>query len=215
MDVILFGPPGAGKGTQGALLAERLNIPRISTGDILRQAVRDGTPLGQKAGAIMKAGELVPDDVILGLVRDALNADAAVGGAVFDGFPRTVEQARALDDILSESARPLSAVLVLDVDDETLVKRLAGRRQCPNCGAVHNRYFSPPQTEGRCDRCGAPLTQRADDQEDTVRRRLEVYGSQTAPLLRYYEDSATPVHRVDGTGTVDEVQERLRQVLDS
>src|SRR5690606_12930436 len=182
-DLILFGPPGAGKGTQGALLAERLGLLRLSTGDVLRDAVRRGTPLGAEARRYMDAGELVPDDVIVGIVRDYLAGEAADTGVIFDGFPRTLPQAERLDELLDPLGRPLRAVLVLDVDDETLVKRLSGRRSCPVCGALYNIYFEPPREEGRCDSCGSELTVRADDDPATVRRRLEVYKAQTAPLL--------------------------------
>ena len=157
-DLVLFGPPGAGKGTQGALLAERFGLLRLSTGDVLRDAVRRGTRMGLEARRYMDVGELVPDDVILGIVRDYLAGEAVEQGVVFDGFPRTIPQARGLDALLAELHRPLRAVLVLEVDDETLVKRLSGRRSCGSCGAVYNVYFEPPRQEGSCDRCGAIVT---------------------------------------------------------
>src|SRR5690606_20848540 len=178
-DLILFGPPGAGKGTQGALLAERLGLLRLSTGDVLRDAVRRGTPLGAEARRYMDAGELVPDDVIVGIVRDCLAGDAADTGVIFDGFPRTLPQAERLDRLLASLGRSLEAVIVLEVPDETLVKRLGGRRSCPSCGALYNVYFDPPGEDGRCDACGGTLTQRPDDDPATVRRRLEVYREQT------------------------------------
>jgi len=205
----VFGPPGAGKGTQGALLAERLGVLRISTGDLLRDAVRRGTPLGQRARRIMDAGELVPDDVILGLVRESLESDPARNGAIFDGFPRTLPQAEALDVLLQGMDRPLTGVIVLEVEDESLVERLAGRLYCPKCGAVYNVHLTPPAVPGLCDACGGELIQRADDEEATVRRRLEVYHEQTAPLIAYYEASPVPVHRVDGDRAIDEVQADL------
>jgi adenylate kinase len=201
MNLILLGAPGAGKGTQGALLEERLGMSRIATGDLLREAVRQGTSLGQKAKRFMDAGELVPDDVILGLVREA----AARGQSVFDGFPRTTVQAEALDRILAEEARQIDAVVVVDVPDEILVRRIAGRRGCATCGAVYNVYFQPPRREGVCDRCGGALTQRADDTEETVQRRLQVYREQTEPLIDYYRGRGRPVHTIDGTGPVEEV----------
>lgn len=212
-DIVLFGPPGAGKGTQGALLAERLGLLRLSTGDVLRDAVRRGSPLGREAQRYMDAGELVPDDVILGIVRDYLAGEAAETGVVFDGFPRTIPQAERLDAILAELGRPLRAVLVLDVDDDVLIRRLSGRRTCSKCGRLYNMYFDPPAHEGRCDVCGGELVARADDDPDTVRRRLDVYAEQTAPLLEYYERSATPVRHVDGDRQIEDVQRDLVELV--
>lgn len=214
MNLILLGAPGAGKGTQGALIAERCNVTRISTGDLLRDAVRKGTPLGIKAKGYMDAGELVPDDVILGLVREVLGAqDEDSAGFLLDGFPRTLPQAEALDSLLEELGRPLDAVVVIEVPDDELVKRLSGRRSCPKCGAVYNVYFEPPKTPGVCDACGGELVERADDTAETVRRRLEVYREQTEPLIAYYEKSPTPVHRVDGTGAVQDVFAEVLRVI--
>ena len=212
-DLILFGPPGAGKGTQGALLAERFGLLRLSTGDVLRDARQRGTPLGLEAQRFMDAGELVPDSVILGIVRDYLRGPAADRGVIFDGFPRTLPQARSLDGLLAEIGRRLRAVLVLEVDDETLIRRLSGRRWCPSCGAVYNIYFEPPREEQRCDVCGATLMQRPDDAADTVRRRLDVYREQTAPLLDYYDAAPVAVWRVNGDHSVDEVQADLVRLL--
>lgn len=209
MDVILFGPPGAGKGTQGALLAERFGLLRLSTGDMLRDAVRAGSALGQRAQGIMAAGELVPDDLILAMVRETLEGPTAAEGVVFDGFPRTRPQAEALDGLLRETGRSLESVLVLDVDDDEIVRRLSGRRSCPQCGAVYHAEFDPPRVAGVCDRCGAALVQRPDDSETTIRRRLDVYREQTAPLLAYYRDGNTPVVSVDGSGEIADVQDRL------
>jgi adenylate kinase len=212
-DLILFGPPGAGKGTQGALLADELGLLRLSTGDVLRDAVRRGTSMGTEARRYMDAGELVPDAVILGIVRDYLMGEAAETGVICDGFPRTLEQAQQLDALLSELDRPLRAVLVLDVDDETLIKRLSGRRTCASCGALYNVFFEPPREQGRCDACGGELTQRADDEPDTVRRRLEVYQAQTAPIIAHYEKSRVPVHHIDGDRAVEAVQADLLKLL--
>lgn len=212
-DVILFGPPGAGKGTQGALLAERLGLLRLSTGDVLRDAVRRGTAMGQEAQRYMNAGELVPDEVILGIVRDYLAGEAAGTGVIFDGFPRTLPQAERLDALLADLDRPLKAVLVLDVDSDTLIKRLSGRRSCSSCDATYNVYFEPPREEGRCDQCGSPLTQRRDDEPATVERRLQVYAEQTEPLIAYYGRSATPVEHVDGDREIDAVQNDLVRLL--
>jgi adenylate kinase len=212
-DLVLFGPPGAGKGTQGALLADRLGLLRLSTGDVLRDAVKRGTKMGVEAQRYMNAGELVPDEVILGIVNDYLGAEAKDTGVIFDGFPRTIPQAERLDALLGTLGRPLRAVLVLDVDDATLVKRLSGRRSCSVCGAVYNIYFEAPRDEGRCDACGNPLTMRPDDDLATVQRRLDVYRQQTAPLLDYYEASPTTVHRLDGDRAVDDVQADLMRLL--
>lgn len=212
-DLILFGPPGAGKGTQGALLAEKLGLLRLSTGDVLRDAVRRGTPMGAEARRYMDAGELVPDEVILGIVRDYLMGEAAGTGVICDGFPRTLAQAQQLDALLDELERPVHAVLVLDVEDETLVKRLSGRRTCGSCGALYNVFFEPPQQEGRCDACGSELTQRADDDPATVRRRLEVYQAQTAPIIAHYEKTGVPVIHVDGDRPVDAVQADLLEII--
>jgi len=214
MNLIFLGAPGAGKGTQGALLAERRGLRRVSTGDLLRDAVRKGTPLGQKAKAYMDAGELVPDEVILGLVREVLSERSEATGVLFDGFPRTIPQAEALDRLLEELGQRLDAVVVIDVPDDELVKRLSGRRSCPNCGAVYNVYFEPPRQAGVCDACGGALVERADDAAETVRRRLEVYREQTEPLIAYYEASETPVHYVDGSRSVDEVQRDIARVTE-
>lgn len=214
-DLILFGPPGAGKGTQGALLAERLDLLRLSTGDVLRDAVRRGTAMGSEAKRYMDAGELVPDEVILGIVGDYLAGEAGNTGVIFDGFPRTLPQAERLDALLAELGRPLRAVLVLDVDNDTLVKRLSGRRSCGSCGATYNVYFEPPREKGRCDVCGSELAQRADDDASTVQRRLSVYAEQTEPLIAYYATSDTAVHHVDGDRSVDEVQADLLELLES
>lgn len=211
MRLILLGAPGAGKGTQGALLAKSHGLQQVSTGDILRDAVRRGTPLGKEAQRYMDAGELVPDDVILGLVRDVLAG--AEDGYILDGFPRTLEQARGLDGILDDLGMALDAVVVLEVPDETLVKRISGRRSCPECKAVYNVYFDPPSEEGVCDRCGAALTQRKDDNAETVERRLEVYRAETEPLIRFYQESDTPVRTVDGRQDAGAVQADIERAL--
>jgi adenylate kinase len=213
-DIILFGPPGAGKGTQGALLAERFAMLRLSTGDVLRDAVKQRTDMGLAARRYMDAGELVPDEVILGIVRDYLRGEAAQANVIFDGFPRTIPQAQGLDDLLAELERPLFGVFVLDVDDDALIKRLSGRRSCARCGAVYNVHFNPPGDDGRCRSCGGELVLRPDDEPATVRRRLQVYQEQTAPLIAYYEGSHVPVRRVNGDQSVDHVQGQLVTALD-
>ena len=213
MNLILFGPPGAGKGTQAAILADAAGLRKLSTGDLLREAVREGTPLGQQARRYMDAGELVPDEVILGLVREVMAGDHTARGFILDGFPRTIPQAEALDRMLDEIGRPLTAVVVLDVDDETLVRRLSGRRTCSSCGAVYNVNTGDAPADGRCVRCGGELIQRSDDEPATIRRRLQVYREQTAPLLDYYQRGATPVYTLDGDRAIDEVQADLKKVL--
>lgn len=202
MNSILLGAPGAGKGTQGALLVERHGMRRIATGDLLREAVRRGTELGQRAKSYMDAGELVPDGVILGLVGEVMEQG---GDLVFDGFPRTVAQAEALQALLEERGDGIDAVVLVDVPDDVLVRRIAGRRSCPDCDAVYNVHFQPPARKGVCDECGGALTQRADDDEATVQRRLGVYREQTEPLVAWYRDAGVPVKTVDGDRPVDEV----------
>lgn len=211
MRLILLGAPGVGKGTQGALLAERFGIERVSTGDLLRDAVRRGTPLGRNAKQYMDAGELVPDPLILDLVREVLST--ADSGFVLDGFPRTIPQAEGLDELLGELSIALDAVMVLEAPDDVLIKRISGRRSCPRCGAVYNIHFEPPAAPEVCDRCGTELVQRADDDADTVARRLEVYHAQTRPLVDYYERTGRPVRYVDGRQPVDSVQDSISAVL--
>jgi adenylate kinase len=215
MHIILFGPPGAGKGTQGELLAERFDLVRLSTGDLLREALREGTPLGLEAKRYMEAGELVPDDVILGMVREVLEREAGRGGFIFDGFPRTRAQAEGLDALLASLGTSLDAVLVLDVDDDTIVRRLSGRLSCPKCGAIYNLHSNRPTRAGICDACGTELVQRQDDREETIRRRLAVYREQTAPVLDHYADMGTDIRHIPGGREVDAVQAELRSVLQS
>jgi adenylate kinase len=212
MQLILLGPPGAGKGTQGALLTKRYGIVRVSTGDLLRDAVREGTALGRDARRYMDAGELVPDEVILGMVREVLGRVQT--GVVFDGFPRTIAQAVGLQRLLADLGRTLDAVVVIDVDDEELVRRLAGRRVCPDCGATYNVHAQPPATPGVCDACGATLIVRPDDAEATVRRRLAVYREQTAPLIDHYRAGPVPVCTLDGERPVADVSADLVALLD-
>jgi adenylate kinase len=186
MKLVLLGPPGAGKGTQAKMLIEKYQIPQISTGDILRQAVKDGTPLGKKAKTYMDQGKLVPDDLIITLIKERINADDCSDGYIFDGFPRTVAQAEALDSLLKSLATELDAVVSIEVPEDEVVKRLSGRRTCKNCGALYHILYTPPAKEGICDKCGGSLFQRSDDNEATIRQRLSVYREQTAPLIAYY-----------------------------
>lgn len=208
MDLILLGAPGAGKGTQGALLAERLGVPKIATGDMLRDAVRRGTELGLEAKRIMDAGQLVPDHVVLGLVRDALSAPGAAGGAIFDGYPRNVAQAEALDGLLREMGRGVGAVVNITVPDEKIVRRMSGRRTDPETGAVYHVEHNPPPAE-----VAERVVQRPDDREETVRGRLEVYRESTAPLVAFYRAKGLPVHDVDGDRPIEEVQGEILHLL--
>jgi adenylate kinase len=208
MRIILLGPPGAGKGTQAKLLVERLDVPQVSTGDMLRTAVKDGSPLGREAKAFMDRGALVPDGVIIGLVRERLQAPDCARGYILDGFPRTVAQAEALETTLADLRLNLDHVLCLDVPTEDLVERIAGRRTCRQCGAMSHARFSPTKREGLCDACGGETYQRDDDREDTVRRRLSVYAEQTAPLVRFYEGQGL-LRRVAGTGEISEIFSRM------
>jgi adenylate kinase len=200
--VILIGPPGAGKGTQAAVIRERRELAYISTGDILRENVRGGTPLGLSAKSFMDAGHLVPDDVILGMVRTRLNESDAEAGFLMDGFPRTIAQAEVLDALLRSTSISLDAVILLDVSDDEVVRRLSGRRVCNVCNAIYNIPVHPPKLEGVCDVCGGEVIQRDDDRESVIRDRLAVYHGQTSPLVKYYETKGL-LRRVDGTGNPD------------
>jgi len=213
MYVILLGPPGVGKGTQGVMLADAMGWDRVVTGDLLRAARKAGTALGQQAQHYMDRGELVPDDIIIGMVKEKLEGVGPDQSLVFDGFPRTLEQGSALSMMLQEMGRRVDHVVVLDADDEVLVKRISGRRSCPECGAVYNVFLNPPESEGVCDRDGTELVHRSDDQPETVRNRLDVYAEQTEPLIQYYEASPTPVHHVNGEGGVEAVQALVRTVI--
>ena len=214
MVVILLGPPGVGKGTQALRLADSVGWEHVSTGDLLRAARRDGTELGQKAQGFMDAGELVPDGLILGLVREHLGGVAPEAGILFDGFPRTTAQADGLDEVLAEVGRRVDGVVLFEASDEALVRRLSGRRSCPECGAVYNVHSSPSATGTTCDRCDGELVHRADDEPDTVRRRLEVYEELTAPLIAYYEEDAAVLRRVAADRPMDEVQESFRAAVE-
>jgi len=210
--VILLGPPGAGKGTQAGRIAETFGIPHISTGDILRANVRAGTELGTKAKSFMDAGDLVPDEVILGMMGDRLGEDDAKDGFLFDGFPRTVPQAEALEKLLIESDQPIDVVLRMLVDTKEVVQRLTGRRTCTGCGAVYHVDYDPPQTEGVCGKCGGELVQRDDDSEDVVLNRLEVYRRSTEPLEEFYWGRGL-LRDVEAVGSVDDVGDRIIAIL--
>jgi len=209
--IVLFGPPGAGKGTQASLLVEKFGAAHISTGDTLREAVANKTEVGLKAKAYMDKGELVPDDVVIAIARETL---ASVGGAGFilDGFPRTIAQAKALDAALREIDMPLEAVVNLKVDDEELVKRLSGRRVCPGCGEPYHLETKVPAAQGKCDKCGGDLVHRADDQAEAIRNRLRVYNEQTAPVLDYYENTGI-LKNVDAVGGIRDILNRISEAL--
>lgn len=216
--LVFLGPPGAGKGTQASRLAARLGVPHVSTGDMFRAAIAAGTPMGERARPYVERGAYVPDEVVVGVVRERLEAGDCASGFVLDGFPRTTVQAEALDRLLAERGTPLDAVVHLAVDDDTVVRRLSGRRVCPRCGAVHGAADAAGGTAGasavasRCARCGAELVQREDDREDLVRRRLAVYRQQTGPLVEYYRERGL-LREVDGTGSVEDVAARIGRAL--
>ena len=212
MRLVLVGPPGAGKGTQAQFIASHFAVPKISTGDIFRTNVSDGTDLGLEARKYMDAGDLVPDEVTIGMVKERLSHDDTSEGFLLDGFPRTVQQAVVLDDMLAAHDVGLDVVLELVVDDEEVVRRLSGRRTCRRCGHVWHLDFDPPATDGVCDRCGGELFQRDDDSELTIRPRLEVYADQTSPLIGYYGDRGL-LSGVDATGPVEDVTERAINAL--
>ena len=212
MRLVLVGPPGAGKGTQAQFIAAQFAIPKISTGDIFRANVSQGTDLGVTAKKYMDAGDLVPDEVTNAMVRERLKEDDAVDGFLLDGFPRTVPQAETLNEMLVDMGLDLNVVLELVVDDEEVIRRLSGRRTCRNCGHIWHIDFDPPNQEGICDHCGGQLFQRDDDKPDTVRHRLEVYSEQTAPLVSYYAEKGILLG-IDATGPVDDVTERAIAAL--
>ncbi len=214
MRIVLLGAPGAGKGTQAKKMVEKYGIPQISTGDILRKAVADGTPLGKEAKQYMDKGELVPDSVVIGLVKERLAQDDCKKGFILDGFPRNTSQAETLDKVLEEMGMPLQVALSVDVDFDVLMKRLTGRRTCRQCGQMYNIYYNPPKQEGVCDKCGGELYQRDDDKEETIRKRLEVYEAQTAPLIEYYDKKGI-LKRVNGVGNIDEIFANICAILDT
>ena len=212
MNLILLGPPGAGKGTQAVRIVEKFNVPHISTGDIFRKNIKEGTELGKRAKAYMDKGELVPDSLVIEIATDRLTEDDCKDGFLLDGFPRTVEQAVALDAFLGERGKKIDHVLDIDVNDEELMIRLIGRRVCKTCGASYHVTNMPPKVEGICDKCGAELIQRADDTESTVANRIEVYNKQTMPLLGYY-DKVGNISHLDGTIGVENVFVEISEIL--
>ncbi len=212
MNLVLLGPPGSGKGTQAKRLSERLGVPHISTGDILREAVREGTPLGREAKRFMDEGKLVPDEVVIGIVRERLRGEDCEKGAIFDGFPRTVAQAEALDRIMEELGRRVDRVIDIEVSEGEVLRRLTGRRTCKNCGAMYHVVFNPPKEPGICDRCGGELYQRDDDKEETIRERLKVYREQTEPLIDYYRSKGI-LYRVKGEGKIEDIEGEILRAI--
>ncbi len=212
MKLILLGPPGAGKGTQAKMLTERFAIPQVSTGEILRAAVKDGTPMGQKAKELMDAGGLVPDEVVVGIVRDRLQETDCNKGFILDGFPRTVAQADALQVSLQNMSKKLDRVISLKVDAQALIERLTGRRTCKDCGRGYHVKFDPSRQAGVCDACGGTLIQRNDDQEETIRKRLQVYADQTTPLISYYQEAGVLLE-LDGMQPIPQVQKEMLSLL--
>lgn len=212
MNLILLGPPGAGKGTQAVKIIEKYNIPHISTGDIFRKNIKEGTVLGKKAQAYMDKGELVPDSLVIEIATDRLTEDDCKTGFLLDGFPRTVEQAEALDSFLEKRGKKVDHVLDIDVPKAELMVRLTGRRVCKACGATYHATNIPPKKEGICDKCGGELYQRADDTESTVENRIEVYNSQTKPLLAYYDNAGNIAH-LDGTIGLENLFAQIEKVL--
>ncbi|KNG92277.1 adenylate kinase [Pseudaestuariivita atlantica] len=213
MNIILLGPPGAGKGTQARILVDGRNMIQLSTGDMLREARTSGTEMGQKVAAIMDAGELVTDEIVIGLIREKLQGDKA-GGFIFDGFPRTLAQADALGNLLSEMGETLDAVVEMRVDDEALVARITARSTCGNCGEVYNDITKPIPADGKCTNCGGTeFKRRADDNEESLKTRLMEYYKKTSPLIGYYYAKGD-LRSVDGLGEIDEVKDRIAGALD-
>ena len=211
--IILLGLPGAGKGTQAKRLAEQFSIPQISTGDMLRSAIKNGTELGLKAKSIMDEGGLVPDDVVVGIVKERLAEADCADGFILDGFPRTIPQATALDAVVEDLGREIRFVLLLDVDPGEIVERLCGRRTCVSCNAMHHIKFAPSKVEGKCDKCGGNLIQRDDDKEETIQARLDSYNRSTAPLIEYY-GAKGKVRRVMATGAIDKIYSSIVEILE-
>ncbi|MCI1859292.1 MAG: adenylate kinase [Sporolactobacillus sp.] len=214
MNLILMGLPGAGKGTQAEKIVTRYGYPHISTGDMFRQAIKSGTELGKRAKSFMDKGDLVPDEVTVGIVRERLGRNDCGNGFLLDGFPRTVQQARALDEIMDEQGGRIDGVLYIRVDPEKLTTRLSGRRVCANCGATYHLIFNPPKEENICDKCGSKLTQRADDREDTVKERLRVNRKQQQPLIDFYREKGV-LTRIDGDQPIDSVFHDISSVLEA
>lgn len=212
MRIVLLGAPGSGKGTQAIKLAEKFNIPQISTGDLLRIAVKAQTPLGRQAKATMDAGQLVPNEIVLGMIRERLSRPDAQNGFILDGFPRNIDQAEQLDKLLIDINQPIDASILIQVDFDNLMERLSGRQSCDSCGAVFNIYTRPPVLDNQCDECGAELHHRSDDNEETIASRLRVYEAQTMPLIQYYKEQ-NKLHIVEGQGSINNIFKHLLATL--
>ena len=212
MRLVLIGAPGSGKGTQAKFLIEKYNIPQISTGDLLRAAVAAKTPLGRQAKAVMDAGQLVPNDIVIGMIRERIMRPDAENGFILDGYPRNLEQAEALDGLLASLGRPIDAVLQINVDFDLLMQRMVGRLTCLSCGALFNSFTNPPAIDSQCDLCGGSLHHRSDDNEETIDRRLRVYETHTQPVTIHYGNKGN-LHVIDGQGTVEEIKKRIKSAL--
>ncbi|MEM0350918.1 MAG: adenylate kinase [Archaeoglobaceae archaeon] len=213
MNLILLGAPGAGKGTQAKIIMEKYGIPQISTGDMLREAVAKGTELGKKAREYMTQGKLVPDDIVVSIVKERLSQKDCETGFILDGFPRTLAQAEALDKILEEMGKRIDAVINVNVPEDEVVKRIVYRRTCKRCGAIYHLIYNPPKKEGICDKCGGELYQREDDKEETVRERYRVYKKNTEPLIDYYRKKGI-LYDVDGTKDIEGVKREILEILE-
>lgn len=213
MNLILLGAPGAGKGTQAKIIMDRYGIPQISTGDMLREAVAKGTELGKKAKEYMTQGKLVPDEIVIGIVKERLAQKDCENGFILDGFPRTLNQAEALDKMLIEMGKKIDAVINVNVPEEEIVKRIVNRRTCKNCGSIYHLIYSPPKKPGICDKCGGELYQREDDKEETVRERYRVYKKNTEPLIDYYKKKGI-LYDVDGTKDIEGVKKEVLGILE-
>lgn len=211
--IILLGPPGVGKGTQAKMVMEQYSIPQISTGDMLREAVKEGTELGLKAKECMDGGDLVPDDVVIGIVRERLQKPDCEKGFILDGFPRTIPQAEALEEVTEELGKDVGYVVSLEADDSELIERLSGRRTCKSCGAMYHVVFNTPKEEGKCDRCGGELYQRDDDKEETIINRLKTYKEMTKPLIDFYSSRGN-LRTIPATGSIDEINGNIVAILD-
>nr|MDO8099732.1 adenylate kinase [Candidatus Njordarchaeota archaeon] len=212
--LVMFGPPGAGKGTQATFLSQKYRIPQISTGDILRNAEKQGTPLGKKAKTYMNRGALVPDEVVIGIIEERIKQEDCKQGFILDGFPRTLAQAEALEKLLEKRKTPLSHVINLKVNDDELVKRSAARRVCESCNAVYSLLVNPPKVDEKCDACGTELIQRDDDKEEVVRSRLKVYAEKTMPLLDFYAKRRL-LRDVDGSRPIEEVKKSILKTVET
>lgn len=213
MKIVLLGAPGSGKGTQAKLLMDKYGVPQVSTGDLLRAAVKSGSELGKQAKHAMDNGQLVSDELVLSLLRERLREDDIKQGFILDGFPRNLAQGEALAEMLDEIQQPLDAALLIDVDSDVIVKRIVGRQTCADCGQMYNTFFSPAAKEGVCDKCGGELTQRADDNEETVVKRIGVYDAETAPLIEFFKAQDKLVSVQGDVGTIDEIFARVDETL--